>query len=150
MKKTSPDRISVVKREETNSSHTWINTNLSWETENYRRWGGTQFFPALIQAGEDDRYRWLEIEFAANDGSVNRDAIDGFFAFLEANALFLLDLSADSFLFSGGKLQVVDLESLFSLQGSVQDLISQVTKKTSVRLDSYEKQRNYILSRLIR
>lgn len=66
------------------------------------------------------------------------------FLLSESNRLFILDVSRDAFLFRGNSLKVVDLESLFPLTGTVQELLDARSKRTGLRLDTYQKQFDYI------
>lgn len=141
--------LSVVKRELiSESTHTWINTNLDHEREMYKKNEGIRFFPKLLNSGLENDFRWIELEYIKADGSFSAEELSLFYDFLSANNLFVLDLTSDSFLFTEGKLKVIDLESLFPLERSLQDLIQVQTKRTSLSLDSYNKQLHYLLKRL--
>ncbi|SFJ15722.1 class I SAM-dependent methyltransferase [Planctomicrobium piriforme] len=149
LKKESAQGTTVIKREELTSRHTWIRTDLRQEQANYARWSGEKYFASLKDFGETDQHRWIEIDYVEHDGQANAESIQEFFSFLERERLFLLDLCADSFLFSRGKLTVVDLESLFPVETTIADLVKTRTRKTEIPFDSYEKQRNHILQRLV-
>jgi SAM-dependent methyltransferase len=141
-------RQSVLKRESVGSSHTWIRTNLQHELEMYQTWEACPFFARLLDHGRDERNQWIECEFVEDDGSANIESLNAFFAFLEANGLFVLDISVDSFLFQEGQLRFVDLESLFCVSTTIRDLVKQRTSRDTIALDSYEKQLTYITRRL--
>lgn len=134
----------VIKREALSSTHTWIRTDLRHELAMYRRWPHCRFFTGLVDFGEDEQDRWIEFEYVKNDESKNIEEIREFFRFLEDNRLFMLDISRDAFLFRAGRLKVVDLESLFPVAATVSELVTQQTSRSSIRLDTYQKQFDFI------
>mgnify|MGYP003650697151 FL=1 len=140
---------SVVKRElNTGGTHTWIQTDLSHEREMYRKLKGVRFFPQLLDSGTEKGFQWIELEYVKEDGCFSADELSLFYAYLAESNLFMLDLTTDSFLFSDGKLKVIDLESLFPVEHTLEDLIQVQTRRSSLSLDSYEKQLQYLLKRL--
>lgn len=149
LKKSRGNCISVVKRETSTSRHTWIQTDLRHEQQNYQAWGGSEFFPKLINCGESRGHRWIELEYVEDDKTGHAEPILRFFEFLKEHQLFMMDLSSDSFLFSKGNLKVVDLESLFVIQTSIADLVSQRTRKPELVLFTYEQQIQFVMQKCL-
>lgn len=129
-------------------SHTWLKTSVVHERDIYRR-HASPFFPVLLASGEDD-FRWIELEFVERRGVLRREAVDELYDFLEQSKLFLVDFRRDSFIPCDGRLRMIDLESLFPLEGTVAQTIphyAQDLKRLPPHLDrydSYQKQRTFL------
>tara|TARA_R110002111_G_scaffold256739_2_gene324163 strand:- start:4223 stop:5368 length:1146 start_codon:yes stop_codon:yes gene_type:complete len=142
-------KTTIVKRElNIGNTHTWIHTGLSHEREMYRKLEGVRFFPRLLDSGTENDFQWIELEYVQEDGCFSTDELTLFYDYLAANKLFMLDLTTDSFLFTDGQLKVIDLESLFPVEHTLADLIHVQTRRSSLSLDSYDKQLRYLLKRL--
>ncbi len=126
-------------------SHTWLKTSVAHERDIYQRYS-SPFFPTLLASGEDE-FRWIELEFVERRGVLRREAVDELYDFLEQSKLFLVDWRKDSFIPCDGRLRMIDLESLFPLEGTVAQTIArnaQDLKRVPRHLDaydSYEKQK---------
>jgi hypothetical protein len=109
----------VVKRERAGArhSHTWLRTSLSHERDIYRR-HASDFLPRLLDEG-DGEFRWIEIEYLEPGGRVSAAEVDALVAWLEGEQLFMIDYREDSFIPSGGRLRMIDLESVFPVEGGV-------------------------------
>ncbi len=142
-------KVTVIKRERLDSRHSWINTNLEHEITVYQQYGESRFFPKLISFSQTDRFRWMEVEHIATDASVRRAELEELFGFLEHNRLFILDLQTDSFLFRDGRLKVVDLETIFHVDTTIDALLRERTRRESIRLDTHEKQLAYLCEKLL-
>ncbi|WP_339735834.1 methyltransferase [uncultured Gimesia sp.] len=143
-------KTTVVKREiNTGNTHTWIQTDLSHEREMYRKLEGVRFFPQLLDSGTENGFQWIELEYVQENGCFSADELSQFYDYLAENNLFMLDLTPDSFLFTDGRLKVIDLESLFPVEHTLDDLIRVQTRRSSLSLDSYDKQLRYLLKRFV-
>jgi len=126
-------------------SHTWLKTGVAHERAIYQR-HASPFFPALLASGEDD-FSWIELELVERRGVLRREAVDELYDFLEQSKLFLADYRVDSFIPCDGRLRMIDLESLFPVEGSVAQTIArnlQDPKRTPPNFaayDSWDKQR---------
>lgn len=138
----------VLKRERTAPgcySHTWLKTSLVHERKIYEE-HRSEFFPALLAAGEED-FRWIELEYLESRGVLGSPAVDALFGFLEESRLFVIDFRIDSFISCDGRLRMIDLESVFTIEGSIQETIlrnAQDPKRIPPHLtgyDTYEKQK---------
>lgn len=143
------DRVSVIKRElQPGKTHTWVDTNLLHERDMYRRFEGVRFFPRLLDHQTTDDGHWIELEFIPDDESYVESELHAFFQFLRENKLFILDFTSDSFLFCEGRLKVVDLETLFPIETSLDDLIRTRTRRGRVPFATYEDQLRHLIRRL--
>lgn len=143
------ESTTVVKRElKSCRSHTWVDTSLLHERDMYRRFNGVRFFPQLIDHDTSDDSNWIELEYIRADRSFSERELHEFYRFLRDHKLFILDLTVDSFLFSEGRLKVVDLETMFPLEDSLENLVQARSPKRPLPFNSYEEQLQYLIRRL--
>ena len=117
----------VIKRETHSCSHTWLKTSLTHERAMYATCRLHQFVK-LIDSGENDRHRWLELEYAECHGNHRSEDIRAFFSELERKRLFMFDIVRDSFIPTKRGLRVVDIESLFAIANTIADTARDVSK----------------------
>tara|TARA_B100000287_G_scaffold435165_1_gene502204 strand:- start:2264 stop:3430 length:1167 start_codon:yes stop_codon:yes gene_type:complete len=149
-KKTSPNGDStVVKREEVNRfrdgySHTWIKTNLSHEKHIYEKFK-SDIFPKIISWNTGDKYNELEMEYFEREGEITLEGLNNVYSSLKENNLFIIDLVRDMFIPTKNGLKLVDVESVFEIEGDIENTIQKNIKQTKrTPYDSYEKQINVI------
>jgi SAM-dependent methyltransferase len=143
------ESATVVKRElKFCRSHTWVDTSLLHERDMYHRFNGVRFFPRLIGHDTSADSHWIELEYICEDRSFSERELLEFYRFLRENRLFILDLTYDSFLFSEGRLKVVDLETMFPVEESLENLVQARSPKRSLPFGSYEEQLQYLIQRL--
>ena len=148
-KKNKNGISTVVKKEKTSFSHTWLKTNISHEIDMYKKFP-SRFFPKLIDFEINDNYRTMEIEYVEESKDCRAlNDIHDFYKYLKENNLFIIDFVSDSFLWTENGLKYVDLESLFEINGDIQKTINSCRKseKHKVHFDTYEKQINYLLNK---
>jgi hypothetical protein len=147
----------VLKRERISAAphrHTWLRTGLAHEREIYERYS-SPFFPKLLASGEDE-FRWIEIEHIETRGAVPPEAIDTLYDFLEASGLFIMDFKTDSFIACNGQVKMVDLESVFLVEGSIRETLARHLSNPARPApgwdshDTYEKQRRALKRALCR
>jgi len=132
----------VIKRERTNSQHTWIKTNLLHEIEMYENYT-SRFFPKYLGKSIGEKYRELKIEYIEDVGKYQEQEVDELYKYLKDSKLFIIDFVRDSFLIDkNNKLRVIDLESLFNIaEHPIQTYLK--TAKT-LAYGEYEKQINFL------
>jgi 2-polyprenyl-3-methyl-5-hydroxy-6-metoxy-1,4-benzoquinol methylase len=132
-------------RESGKFSHTWLKTSLAHEREIYEK-HASPWIPKLLNAGNGD-FQFIEIEYVEHRGPATPDAVDGLFKWLEAERLFVIDYRTDGFVPCDGTVKMIDLESVFPLQGDVASTVAQYSINPGRNpghlhnYDSYEKQR---------
>jgi SAM-dependent methyltransferase len=143
------NKTSVIKRElKAKKTHTWVDTDLLHERKMYQLYEGIRYFPTLIDYETTDDCHWIELELVQNDESFSENELEKFYRFLRDNKLFILDLTSDSFLFRDGRLKVVDLETMFPIESSLEDLIRSRTKRSRLPFPSYADQLEHLVKRL--
>ena len=66
----------------------------------------------------------LEIEYIETRGGASPEAIDALYDYLEEAGLFVLDFKTDGFIPCDGALRMIDLESVFPVEGSVAETLA--------------------------
>lgn len=139
----------VIKRElKSVKSHTWVDTNLVHEKNMYQRFQAVRFFPRLIDYRTTDVCHWIELALIQNDNSFCERELQEFYQFLRENKLFILDLTSDSFMFCNGELKVVDLETLFPIETSLDALVQERSQKRLLPFSTYHDQLQHLIKRL--
>jgi len=149
--KSLPDRQSVIKREKVGVfrdgySHTWIKTNVEHEKYIYDKFE-TEVFPNLLSWEVDKEYKRMELEYFKREGKITLSGLENIYNFLKENNLFIIDLVRDMFIPTKDGLKMIDVESVFEIEGDIANTIKKNLKKTKrTPYDTYEKQINVLKS----
>ncbi|MAF43663.1 MAG: hypothetical protein CMI54_05785 [Parcubacteria group bacterium] len=148
--KTLPDKQTVIKREKTGGafgggySHTWIKTNLAHEKYIYGKYE-SDFFPNVLAWNVDDAYTKMEMEYFKREGEITLSGLNAIYDFLKENNLFIIDLVRDMFIPTKNGLRLIDVESIFEIEGDISNTIKKNTKETKRNpYDTYDKQINVL------
>ena len=132
----------MIKRQTLKPTHTWLNTDVCYEAQLYKKYEASNLFPKLYGYKAENGYHEMTIEYIDNMGRATMEEIQRFYDFLKAQNLTIVDFTRTMFMFdSNNKIKVIDLESLV---GTVNVNSILKTPNRHLPYDTYEKQIQFL------